>query len=489
VPAGDDAPSATDVQAFSGPVISVSQQFTHSSNGNTFGYNIIAGTPSWSFQLNSLGAAPRAGSDVGCPIVASFATNPTDLGSFTLFDGDACLPVDSGIAPAQGTRSALQIDGLNAYPPGSITALSGAAGFQPLVYNATWSPSHETVAVTETDLPVICNPPGGYPPTPTSCPSLANSGIAVQQTTAVLPGGQVVRVAQRYVDLDRKPHTLDVLVSQSIGAFTRGQIPGFEFPGQSVFATHAAPDAFSTFPGGPGTIYVVANAATPPATSNPTGAITYGQPPLQADFITAAGAQRATFVMHYVIHLAAGGTATFDWSYSQASDAAGLAPLVHVERDRFFTPTLRLRSPRNGSVARNSPIVVTGVATETVGITSVSVNGRGAILGAAGRFRATISLHTGRNTIRAIATNVAGNRSTALVTVLYKPAPCRVPNLRGRTVGAARTLLPRHGCALGRVTGVRTKAVRKGRIVSTRPAHGTRHRHGTKVRVVVSRGR
>jgi peptide/nickel transport system substrate-binding protein len=69
------------------------------------------------------------------------------------------------------------------------------------------------------------------------------------------------------------------------------------------------------------------------------------------------------------------------------------------------------------------------------------------------------------------------------------PARCVVPNVRGRTVAQARRMLRAKRCALGRVTRAYSAKVRTGRIIrqSRRPA--ARLPRGTRVNVVVSRGR
>jgi beta-lactam-binding protein with PASTA domain len=64
-----------------------------------------------------------------------------------------------------------------------------------------------------------------------------------------------------------------------------------------------------------------------------------------------------------------------------------------------------------------------------------------------------------------------------------------VPNLRGKTQAAARTALARAKCALGRVTRAYSTRVRSGRIIAQSRAPGARLARGTRVNVVVSRGK
>ena len=66
---------------------------------------------------------------------------------------------------------------------------------------------------------------------------------------------------------------------------------------------------------------------------------------------------------------------------------------------------------------------------------------------------------------------------------------CVVPNLKGRTVPAARMALARARCVLGRVSRAYSGRVRRSRIISQSRRAGSRHPRGTRVNVVVSRGR
>ena len=68
-------------------------------------------------------------------------------------------------------------------------------------------------------------------------------------------------------------------------------------------------------------------------------------------------------------------------------------------------------------------------------------------------------------------------------------ARCVVPSLRGRTVAQARRSLGAARCALGRVTRAYSVKVRSGRIIGQSRRPGARLPRGTRVSVVVSRGR
>jgi uncharacterized protein with von Willebrand factor type A (vWA) domain len=194
--------------------------------------------------------------------------------------------------------------------------------------------------------------------------------------------------------------------------------------------------------------------------------------------------------MHYANTVPPGGSAVYDWSYSQASTWGALGSLERVERDRFALPSVVISKPRNRSTVSSSRVRVTGRARDAVGVASLSVGGRGVVVGAGGAFATTVSLRRGKNTIRAVATNVAGNSSASAISVTLKPLPpCKVPQLRGETLSAAKRALRRAGCGLGRVRSTRSRSVRKGRVISSRPGARARRAHGTKVALLLSRGR
>jgi hypothetical protein len=409
-------PKGPDAARFSGPAISVSDQQTYSSSGSVYTYYVLSGTLPFSFALKSIG---------DCPINSSYATDPSTLASFSLFDGNACLRKGDRASADAPLRSALQIDGLNAYAPAAIGApggLSGLPGFEPLAYSARFNSTHDAVTVHETELPTICDPPTSYPPTTASCPSLHDSGLRIDQTTTLLPGGQVARVRQRVSDVDGHAHSIDALFAQSAIAPAQGESPGFEFGDQKSFATHAKPDTFSAFPPAPGSIVVLGSPASAPAISNPVGTITFSRRPLSADFVNESGGQIATFLMHYADVVPARGSLVYDWSFSQAASTTALAPLERHERDRMARPTVSVKRPPNRSITHASSVTVSGFASDNVAVRALTVNGRRVRVASNGAFSTSVGLRRGRNVIKATATDGAGNATTAKVTVHYRPS-------------------------------------------------------------------
>lgn len=82
-----------------------------------------------------------------------------------------------------------------------------------------------------------------------------------------------------------------------------------------------------------------------------------------------------------------------------------------------------------------------------------------------------------------------GPNDFAVVRYLAAPPPCKVPNVRGKKLAAAKARIKRARCAVGKVTRKPSKRVTKGRVLSQRPRAGVSVPSATKVSLVVSKGR
>jgi hypothetical protein len=489
VPAGL-TPKGGAAKMFAGPVIVISNRASSwsTTNGNLWDFYVFSGSTSASFDFHSLGY---------CPIIDSFLTDPSTAHSNVLFWCNPALGPDNAILPDPSTRPGLQVDGRNAYLPGNVfdpntkhvSALNDEKGFHPLTYSPAFDLGQGAVTITETDFAMACDAPDGYPPTPSMCPSLHDAGVRIDQTTALQPGGQVVRVTQRLSSSDGNPHLVDLLFKQQLRAPTSGASPGIEFPGQASSASHAKPDSFMAFPPAPSSIFAIADQAGTPSLSNPVGAITYKRPPTSADFNSPTGDQTASFLMHYKDNVPASGSVVYDWSFSQAANTTALGQLELRERDRMQAPTVTIEHPPDRAIARNSRILVAGRATDNVGVASLTVAGIPVTVGPSGSFSVLVKLRPGPNKITATATDAAGNTTSGTVSVGFRVPPCKVPKLKGKTLAAAKLALTSAHCAAGRVTNKRSASVRRGRVLAQGLKAGTTHRTGTRVSLVISRGR
>lgn len=80
-----------------------------------------------------------------------------------------------------------------------------------------------------------------------------------------------------------------------------------------------------------------------------------------------------------------------------------------------------------------------------------------------------------------------GSKSIQVTVGTAKPA-CIVPKLKGKTVKAAKNALTKAHCKAGKVTKKFSK-VKKGRVISQKPGAGKHEPSGTKVNLVVSKGK
>ncbi len=73
--------------------------------------------------------------------------------------------------------------------------------------------------------------------------------------------------------------------------------------------------------------------------------------------------------------------------------------------------------------------------------------------------------------------------------ILHSFTPCKVPKLKGKTLSQAKAALKTAYCALGKVTKAKSKTVKKGRVISSKPAAGVTKPWGTLVNLKISRGK
>ena len=76
----------------------------------------------------------------------------------------------------------------------------------------------------------------------------------------------------------------------------------------------------------------------------------------------------------------------------------------------------------------------------------------------------------------------------ALVRYL-NPPPCRVPNVRGKKLAAARAAITKGNCSVGKVKRKASKKIKRGRVISQSPKAATTLPNLGKVNLVVSKGR
>ncbi|MDQ2668635.1 MAG: hypothetical protein M3Z05_21955, partial [Gemmatimonadota bacterium] len=176
-----------------------------------------------------------------------------------------------------------------------------------------------------------------------------------------------------------------------------------------------------------------------------------------------------------------------------ATDVAGNATTVTRSVTLDTTaPVLNVTSPANGASTQDETTTVSGTATDASAV-HVTVNGVAAALGGSGAFSASMPLSLGANSFTVVATDSAGNSSTATRSVTRtNSAPVTPPLPKGlfdlvpidaslgapasapsvvSTIGAATEFLyngpnaVQHGVATGAITKMRAAVVR-GRLLT-----------------------
>jgi hypothetical protein len=84
---------------------------------------------------------------------------------------------------------------------------------------------------------------------------------------------------------------------------------------------------------------------------------------------------------------------------------------------------------------------------------------------------------------------IANNGPSTVSVLLNKPGLCTVQNVEGMTRPAAKRAIGRANCRVGEIRPAYSKTVKRGRVISQKPRFGAVLRGGSKVNLVVSRGR
>jgi hypothetical protein len=186
------------------------------------------------------------------------------------------------------------------------------------------------------------------------------------------------------------------------------------------------------------------------------------------------------------------GYASFNRLYTMNADGSGVTPLVSNAGDspaspswqRLQTLTVSKAGSGVGTVTSN-PVGISCGATCSHGYnqgTSVTLT---ATPGHLSTFAGWSGACSGTNTCT-VTTDAA---TTVTATFNLVPNTCLVPNLKGKTLAAAKRSIKAHHCSPGRVTSATSPTIKKGPVISQKPKPGTRLVARAKVRLVVSIGR
>jgi hypothetical protein len=347
VPAGTKPP---DVTPFSGPVIGVGERESSKisggpNNGKAYDYSLDAQQLTAAFDYASLGS---------CGLHNGFLYDPTYANTTVTFACNAGLVrADSHSNP---TRSELQIDGADAYPPTQAFFINaGAAGFPAPTTTYTVDKTTGNVVIHETDPLVKCAN-ATYPPSQTSCATFVSAGVTDDRTITQDHDGHISWITDTFKSTDSKAHSVDLLWGnnqQFFGPSGDSSQIEYEFPGESGFSTHATGTTVS-LPHSAGTILLRMHGAADGAVGTGQGAIVYDRPATAAKFtsVTTLGSE---FTLHQSGNVPAGGSTRFRFAYVHDYQAALVATRATTARKLFLNKIAVSKSGKGKGKVTSSP--------------------------------------------------------------------------------------------------------------------------------------
>jgi Glucodextranase, domain B/PASTA domain len=487
--------AALPVASISGTGLNTGTPYNDYVNDVTFTGYAAWGSPGITPATNEVGC----GGPFAAPLDSDF-----NVGNFAI---DCMGSLLSNDLDAFGGRSEVQIDGHNAYDPGSAQALFAASGGHAASQNlsgfptnltdhVTWDPTTGLLGSQSNESWVECDGPNEQVQAFVTCPSFVASGVELDRDITTSDGGRVVTLTDTWSSTDGKAHSLDLLYDDYNGIFGAASGDrGYEFPGQTGFSQFVGGTDIPGPSSGPGSILLRTNVTAPDGSpSEAAGAITFGTAPSEFRFVS-----NNEFEEHNVLVVPAGGSSTLSYVYSVGYSVADVTQLALAAQDRFEPASVVIGSPASGATASTASTTLSGIANAGSGITSLVVDGQSVPVAPNGTWTAQVPLSSGTNMITAVATDGAGATAQAQVPVVYTPpaAPvpqsspvkCKVPKTKGMKLNAAEKALRRAHCKVGKVKRELSRTVRSGRVASTTPHAGRVLNAGTKIELFVSKGR
>jgi hypothetical protein len=366
-----------------------------------------------------------------------------------------------------GTRSYLQVDGANAYPPARAAQLAAdAPGLPAVVRTTVRDPLTGVAHVSETDPIVRCDtdvfPPGA------ACTAFLDTGIRWERTSTVSADGAVVDQRDVLVSTDGKAHTVSAYLGENL-LIAPAISPGVRF-GWVAGDPGGARPAGTTVNGpaaGPATLHVTASSTAPdgdPVYAN--GTVTFDRPPASVR----VNAPTDLIVRFGDVKVPAGGRADLvTTTYAIGRTAGQVATVAAAREDAAVGPVVTFATPRAGAIVLTPRVTVTGTATDNGAVAALTVAGRAVPVGAGGRFSTTVDLVKGANAVAATATDTAGNTTTSTLQLTYQD---RRPPVLGPLFLDPRVWRAGRGTKLGFTLGEDGTL----RLVATRPQTGRRNR-------------
>jgi hypothetical protein len=169
----------------------------------------------------------------------------------------------------------------------------------------------------------------------------------------------------------------------------------------------------------------------------------------------------------------------------------GIASISYTVRQGQQTVAFTSGAPTKALVGGTAyPVAATGGDSGNPVTFSSATTGVCTLSGAKVRFvgvgTCTIDAHQAGNSNYTAAPTASQSFAVAAST---KQQQCVVPKLKGNTLAAAKGALKMAHCAVGHITRRKSSTVPKGRVISSSPKAASRQKGGTRVALIVSRGK
>jgi hypothetical protein len=169
-----------------------------------------------------------------------------------------------------------------------------------------------------------------------------------------------------------------------------------------------------------------------------------------------------------------------------ATDTAGNSDSrsVHYVVDDATKPTIAIASPVEGHHYGQGQAVAAAY-------TCADESGGSGIQSCTGHVASGGHLDTqapGGHSFTVVAKDSFGNSASRTVNYVVDPPPCVVPNVKGKSLSAARRALTKAHCALGKVTKKPSSRVKRGKVISQKPGARKILPPASKVALTVSTG-
>lgn len=470
VPAGTNP---SDLTPFSGPVIGVGERESNKVSGGTndgkaIGYVIDAQQQTAAFDYASLGE---------CGVNDGYLYDSTFRTTTVTFNCNGALHASDSSTP---TRSELEVDGANAYSPGSAAGINpGGAGLPAVTVTYTVDKATGNVVIDETD-PIVKCANATYPPTATSCATFASTGVTDHRRITQDHDGHMSWVTDTFTSTDAKSHSLDLFWDNSQrfwGSSGNSNQVEYQFPGQDSFATHPAGYTYAP-PASPGAVLIRMHGAADGDAATGQGAIVFDRPVTGAKF-TAVSTFASVMTLHQTGTIPARGSTRFRFAYVQDYQSSLVATRVAAAGTAFLN-TVSVSKTGKGRVTSSPAGIACGKTCShgyTYG-TAVTLKAKAA---SGSRFSGWSGGCKGSK-----ACTVTADDNVA-VSAKFAPRPCVVPDVVGRSLRKAKAAIKKAFCSVGKVKKVSSTRA-KGHVVSQSPKRGKHLKQHAKVNLAVSKG-